>query len=128
MLRRPPRSTRTDTHVSYTTLFRSASTSTGARAAGEDRGDDRRSRVTPRSRIRPSGLLRPLRSSTPAGLPGGVVERVAHPGQRPDGRQLTDAAPIEQLLPGRRRADAAPRSLRPSTDRTEHGTASGRGT
>src|SRR3546814_3088743 len=40
MIRRPPRSTRTDTLFPYTTLFRSPEIRAGARRLGQDQGSD----------------------------------------------------------------------------------------
>src|SRR3546814_3808302 len=40
MIRRPPRSTRTDTLFPYTTLFRSRTARAGVRGAGVDQADD----------------------------------------------------------------------------------------
>src|SRR3546814_9501884 len=52
MIRRPPRSTRTDTLFPYTTLFRSKRGGDAAARSGE-RQDDRQAAVRPRSRPRP---------------------------------------------------------------------------
>src|SRR3546814_9205503 len=56
MIRRPPRSTRTDTLCPYTTLFRSHTGQQGAQGVGSDR--DRQAvlcRSSPRPRLRTSG-------------------------------------------------------------------------
>src|SRR3546814_2671980 len=61
MIRRPPRSTRTDTLFPYTTLFRSAAGAAqcGARSLGTERhraeGPDRRSRQAAQHRARRQG-------------------------------------------------------------------------
>src|SRR3546814_7562341 len=62
MIRRPPRSTRTDTLFPYTTLFRSGShVGAAVRVAGADRGnvDRRRDRVARRSFAHGAGDARP---------------------------------------------------------------------
>src|SRR3546814_13924361 len=73
MIRRPPRSTRTDTLFPYTTLFRSGTCRHGG-AAGRDHDRDRfRTRTRPATRSRrggsvgrlhPVGPARPDRKST----------------------------------------------------------------
>src|SRR3546814_2429527 len=80
MLRRPPRSTRTDTRFPYTTLFRSAEAAVrrlGTRRAGGDDGDRRgrqraRTRPAPREARRDSRQLPDhLSAAPPYRLPSG---------------------------------------------------------
>src|SRR3546814_5151520 len=68
MIRRPPRSTRTDTHFPYTTLFRSGGADAGPRDAGAGcsagDGDHRSATVADHRALRGSraGTARPCRS------------------------------------------------------------------
>src|SRR3546814_8488873 len=58
MIRRPPRSTRTDTLFPYTTLFRSHEARAAAGSSRPDRGSDRRQRAVPSGPYGPDRSLR----------------------------------------------------------------------
>src|SRR3546814_7393036 len=60
MIRRPPRSTRTDTLFPYTTLFRSAAHRRAVQAAGQS-AEQGREQDGPVNRHRRPGVCRPLR-------------------------------------------------------------------
>src|SRR3546814_14603116 len=85
MIRRPPRSTRTDTLFPYTTLFRSR------RGAHHLRGRGRRP-----GQLRPRGQLLPHQARRPRPVPQGRAGRrgvlARHgPAAAQGGRQVTDA-------------------------------------
>src|SRR3546814_8011619 len=80
MIRRPPRSTRTDTRFPYTTLFRSSPRRRGRGGGEADRGG----RARPaRRRARKAGLrhrrgaVRPARDTHPQSQPAGAASMIA---------------------------------------------------
>src|SRR3546814_15740273 len=103
MIRRPPRSTRTDTLFPYTTLFRSAGAGPRARRRRGDAGDRRGSR----DGAPDAGGRRVRRQSgASGGRTGGVARRPAH------------AAGAARLLAAR---GSAPRSLSLGRSRADGG-------
>src|SRR3546814_14316894 len=70
MIRRPPRSTRTDTLFPYTTLFRSADAAGGVALADFGRGDGREERL--RFRFRGGGF----RHVSSPGFPRSNVDQI----------------------------------------------------
>src|SRR3546814_3893163 len=87
MIRRPPRSTRTDTLFPYTTLFRSPASTTGRRGRGRGPRIDR-----PCPRGLPAGRRRPAAAerSPPPSRPGG-------PGCA-DGRSEEHTSELQSLM------------------------------
>src|SRR3546814_8163438 len=88
MIRRPPRSTRTDTLFPYTTLFRSAGTA-GNRALGGDHRDD----------LEGSGVLHDLLSRCAADDPRGPEGSCRHRGRQPlDLRSEEHTSELQSLM------------------------------
>src|SRR3546814_15477287 len=77
MIRRPPRSTRTDTLFPYTTLFRSDVRERRSRPAGGDGvlSDDRRCRLSAARRRSGPGGVPALPDGTPDPRAGGEIGR-----------------------------------------------------
>src|SRR3546814_3266369 len=111
MIRRPPRSTRTDTLFPYTTLFRSDQTPDPPRPAGP-----RAVRLQPRPAAQPDGAVGAVAELRPApadpdrdprhraGIGAGKPRHPAHGEQR---------RPGEFALPGRRQRRHLPAGRRP---------------
>src|SRR3546814_3546033 len=98
MIRRPPRSTRTDTLFPYTTLFRSA------QAVRRVRGQVRTHRNRPRPYRRrevPHGLLGRHRHARRPGPPRARLQPLAPGDRRPGGRGLRAFAPAPARQIGR---------------------------
>src|SRR3546814_4630121 len=74
MIRRPPRSTRTDTLFPYTPLFRSAGRTPLRRQRKRRRQRDRGDRGAPAAQVRQRGHRHPARLRLPAGT-GRVIAR-----------------------------------------------------
>src|SRR3546814_14862893 len=88
MIRRPPRSTRTDTLLPYPTLFRSASL-----------GDIAGSIEDQRPRLAPVGVDRePLAGLEGGGVPAHLLHRVEHQAFRTDPMEAADALLVRQLV------------------------------
>src|SRR3546814_2019832 len=114
MIRRPPRSTRTDTLLTYTTLFRSAGRYRAARA-----GASRYLAALPLSRDADRRTGR-ARRRTARAHDGGGKDRPARPG-RPLLRDPGRRAPLSSRLDPRRRQQRAARR-RPRAARSEEHT------
>src|SRR3546814_1353990 len=115
MRRRPPRSTRTDTLLPYTTLFRSAaSRGTEPRSATVICWMARQPRSTPRGSPARAAEGRP----GSADLPFQAVEQFADAGQvRPLGRQYgAESPPLEGKHPVGRQGDRKSTRLTPVTN------------
>src|SRR3546814_1626675 len=102
MIRRPPRSTRTDTRFPYTTLFRSVADARSARRADDAlpwrlrrlRPLAAHSRPPPRAGTHPGALqLRPTAADDPARLPG--VRRLP---RRLDPRSEEHTSELQSLM------------------------------
>src|SRR3546814_1238216 len=108
MIRRPPRSTRTDTLFPYTTLFRSLASLLASRS-GE--GQRRRRRAATRKRVkkaihdRQEKTQAPAPQPTPARVPGGPLQPPPPTPHRPDPRRTRRAGPSDAA---RRQMDADP--------------------
>src|SRR3546814_4273381 len=87
MIRRPPRSTRTDTLFPYTTLFRSAACPSGAQINGDDGDSDGRSIA----RRAPSRAGRDFSAggAGPADA-NGAQDRADHQRQQPPGHKRSE--------------------------------------
>src|SRR3546814_2293513 len=68
MIRRPPRSTRTDTRFPYTTLFRSAAAASAQAPSGDSAAPEP---------AKPAALADPFGRSTPAGTIEGFIKAIA---------------------------------------------------
>src|SRR3546814_16031734 len=128
MIRRPPRSTRTDTLFPYTTLFRSQVRLDPGFRRGTASGTDLSRRANPPRRLRDAGLGGrrgglaglPLRPLARLHLPGRLDPVALHAGRRRlCGAEQWRGVRIRLFYRGRffwpRRAAAPPRFPRPTT-------------
>src|SRR3546814_20476348 len=93
MIRRPPRSTRTDTLFPYTTLFRSVAL---VRAAGAEDRCLARHRDRRRAAVRHRRAPAPGRRQGPAGLDAGQLRRVPAPPRVDLGPPRAGARPLRR--------------------------------
>src|SRR3546814_3056625 len=101
MIRRPPRSTRTDTLFPYTTLFRSAELDRHARRAIRPQAAERRCRCGGR-RVQPDRARSPRGVRAGAGRHAAAVERCGDPGAVPrmrrDRRSEEHTSELQSLM------------------------------
>src|SRR3546814_12327205 len=91
MIRRPPRSTRTDTRFPYTTLFRSAAAASAQAPSGDSAAPEP---------AKPAALADPFGRSTPAGTIEGFIKAIA----AQDYERASEYLDLSHIRPGRRTA------------------------